>query len=79
MTVTLLEVSQLRVGARNAHSVNIHRLGCLLAALADVGQMILDGSDDDLAITLPDLIEKGARVARDLSRDVDTPNACEVP
>ena len=71
MTVTLMEVRQLRTGAKNAHNVNIHRLGVVLTLVADIGQMILDGSDNDIALVLPDLVEKAARVARDLSRDVD--------
>lgn len=77
MTVTHSEVRQLRTGAKQAHSVNIHRLAHLLDALADLGQMMLDGSDRDVEITLPDLVEKGARVARDLTRPMadDVPDA----
>lgn len=69
MTVTNSDVRQLRLGAKNAHNVNIHRLAYLLDALADLGQMVLDGSDLDVDLTIPDVIEKGSRVARDLARD----------
>jgi anaerobic glycerol-3-phosphate dehydrogenase len=68
MTVTLSEVRQLRDGAKTAHNVNIHRLAHLLDALADLGQMIIDGCDRDAEMTIPDVIEKGARVARDITR-----------
>jgi len=79
MTVTLLEVRQLRAGAQDAHKINIHRLGNLLSAIADIGQMIIDGSDHDIALTLPDLVEKAARVARDLSRDIPAPPVTRDP
>lgn len=75
MPIKVSEVRQLRIGAKNAHAVNIHRLGTLLASIADLGQMILDGSDHDIPLHLPDVVEKAARVARDLSRDTTSPTA----
>ena len=74
MTVTTSEVRQIRDGAKSAHNVNIHRLGYLLEALADLAQMVIDGCDLDVGLTIPDVIEKAARVARDLCRDVPPVN-----
>lgn len=71
MTVTNSEVRQLRTGAEQAHKVNIHRLARLLDKIADLAQMILDGSERDAEITVPDVVDLAAMVARDLCRDVD--------
>lgn len=73
MPATTAEITQLRRGAKEAHNVNIHRLGHLLSAIADVAQELHDGIDPvSIAVSLDGLIEHGAKVARDLCRNVTT-------
>lgn len=69
MPVTTSQVKQLRNGATEAHRVDIHRLARLLDGIADVAQMLHDGSDLDVTLTLPEVVERAAMVARDLCRD----------
>lgn len=72
MAVTASQVRQLRTGAKHAHSVDIHRLARLLEGLADLAQMILDGvSTVESEIMVPDVIDRGATVARDLCRSAE--------
>ena len=68
MTVTASQVKQLRDGATAAHGHDLHRLERLLDGLGTIARMVLDGSDRDVEITLPDVIDAACAVARDVSR-----------
>jgi len=68
MPVTAAQVKQLRAGASDAHGHDLHRLERLLAGLATLARMTIDGSGRDVEITLPDVIDAACAVARDVSR-----------
>jgi hypothetical protein len=86
MSITASQVRALRNGAQEAASdPRLKRLAALLTTLAGVAEMLLAHgrlTPTDVAdIELDDLIENGARVARDLcrtttpTRAVDTADA----
>ena len=78
MVVTANQIRQLRDGATAASGHELHRLARLFTGLGDLAQMILDGSDLDLELTLPDVIDLGCTVARDVSRS-DAPGEAGAP
>ena len=71
MIVTAHAVQELRAGAARAKTGNpqLHRLAALFTALADLGRMTIDEDDREiLMVGVPDVIEQGCRVARDICR-----------
>lgn len=69
MSVLKSQIEILHDGANEARKVNIHRLAKLLDAVAYAGQLRYDGTDPvEIAITIDELVEAGARVAGDLCR-----------
>jgi hypothetical protein len=71
MVVTAHEVQELRTGARRAKTgePQLHRLAALLTSLADLGRMAIDEDDKGIrTVGIPDAVEQGCRVARDLCR-----------
>ena len=69
MNVTANAVQELRAGAARASAGNLHRLAKLLDGLADLARMTVDEDDIQiLALAVPEVIERGQRVARDVCR-----------
>jgi hypothetical protein len=68
MPVPINHVHDLRAGAKEARTVNLHRLRVFLEKVADLGQAVRGGADLDVELIAPDVVAAGAAVARDLCR-----------
>jgi hypothetical protein len=68
MPVPINHVKDLREGAKEARTANLHRLRVFLEKTADLGQMVRDGADLDVELLVPEVVAAGAAVARDLCR-----------
>jgi hypothetical protein len=68
MMITYTQQAALRSGSVAGHIAGVHRLAALLNSLADVAKALREGEDDVALGMLEDVIERGAKVARDLTR-----------
>jgi hypothetical protein len=71
MVVTAHAVQELRAGAQRAKNgePQLHRLAAFLDAVANLGRMTIDEDDKGIrTVGIPDAVEQGCRVARDLCR-----------